>query len=502
MATLLLQSAGAALGGLIGGPFGAIAGRALGAVAGGLVDQKLFGQKPRASSPRPRGLEGLGSSEGAGLPRVYGKARLGGQIIWATRFEAVSRKVRTKGAAGGGGGGAKGRETTYYANLAIALCEGQIARVRRIWADGREIETPRLNMRVYQGTKDQNADPLIIAKEGSDNAPSYRGVAYVVIEKLDLTPYGNRIPQLSFEVLAPCGGLGSHVRAINLIPGAGEFAYEPASITSAAGQGAQRQENTHILHAPSDWHAALDDLEALCPNLKRVQLVVTWFGDDLRAGHCTVRPKVEAASKTTTGGLWQVSGIVREQASVVSTINDRPSYGGTPSDASVIRAIQDLKARGFEVILYPFIMMDIAAGNALPNPYTGTNGQSAYPWRGEITCYPARGVVGSVESTAAADTQVASFFGNVATSAFNASGTTVACTSSEWSMRRQILHYAKLAVLAGGVDGIIIGTEMVGLTRVRGAGGVYPATSHWMTLASDVRAILICNADCTEPLAA
>ncbi len=43
-------------------------------------------------------------------------------------------------------------------------------------------------------------DPLIAAVEGNGNAPAYRGTAYVVLENLDLTPFGNRIPQFSFEV--------------------------------------------------------------------------------------------------------------------------------------------------------------------------------------------------------------------------------------------------------------------------------------------------------------
>ena len=43
-----------------------------------------------------------------------------------------------------------------------------------------------------------------------------------------------------------------------------------------------------------------------------------------------------------------------------------PAFGGTPSDQSVRDLIAELKARGLKVTLYPFVMMDIAAGNALP----------------------------------------------------------------------------------------------------------------------------------------
>ena len=45
--------------------------------------------------------------------------------------------------------------------------------------------------------------------------------------------------------------------------------------------------------------------------LTRVSLVVAWFGDDLRCGTCTIRPKVEAATRTVKDTSWVVSGIAR-----------------------------------------------------------------------------------------------------------------------------------------------------------------------------------------------
>src|SRR5688500_9041382 len=55
---------------------------------------------------------------------------------------------------------------------------------------------------------------------------------------------------------------------------------------------------------------------------------------------------------------------------------------------------------------------------------------------------------------------------------------------------RMVLHYAELAEQAGGVHGFILGSELVGLTRVRSASGVYPAVARLQDLAQDVRAIL------------
>src|SRR5690606_10867773 len=119
---------------------------------------------------------------------------------------------------------------------------------------------------------------------------------------------------------------------------------------------------------------------------------------------------------------------------------------------------------------------DVPGDNDLPSPYTGEAPQPAFPWRGDITCYPAPGVDGSPDGTGAAGDQVNAFFAG-------GGGT-------GWNFRRLILHYAQLAANAGGVDAFIIGSELKALTRVRSASGVYPAVSQLVTLASDVRAIL------------
>jgi GTA TIM-barrel-like domain/Putative phage tail protein len=471
MTTLVFQAVGTAVGTMLGGPVGAAIGSAIGASVGGMVDRSLFAPTRHISGPRPRGLEGLASSEGSPVPRLYGRARLGGQIIWATRFIATTAKRRGKGG-GGVGGGTK--ETSYFANFAVALCEGEITRVRRIWADGKLIDQKNLTLRVYRGENDQLPDALIVAKEGEENAPAYRGTAYVVFERFPLSAYGNRIPQLTFEVIKPANGLSSRIRAVNLIPGAGEFVYASTPTSRSAGFGQSASENRHVLHAGSDFEASLDDLEAFAPNCTRVQLVVTWFGDDLRASHCTIAPRVDAAAKNTAPLSWSVAGLSRSSARIVTEADGAPAYGGTPSDSSIISAIQSLKARGYEVVLYPFVMMDIPTSNTLPDPYGGAS-QKAYPWRGEITASIAPNRSGTLDGTAAITAEVNAFFGSEDPSA------------SEWSYRRMILHYADLAVTAGGVDGFIIGSEFVGLTRLRSASGVYPAVANLTALAADVR---------------
>jgi hypothetical protein len=465
MATLALSLAGQVVGGALGGPIGATIGRALGALAGAAVDSMLFAEKPEAVAGADIRLQG--STEGGPVPRLYGWGRLTGNIIWATRLEEL----------GGETAGAKGTteaETGIAASFAVALCEGEVQRLGRIWADGQLLETAGLTIRFYRGTEDQTPDSLIEATQGTGQAQAYRGLCYLVFERLPLEQFGNRIPNISVELCRVVGELEPAMRAVTLIPGATEFGYDPVPRVRMVAPGTTVSENAHLSAELSDWTLSLDELTALCPNLERVSLVVAWFGDDLRCGSCTIAPRVEAAARAIDGASWSVAGLSRESAQVVSSHDGGPAYGGTPSDAAVLAAIADLKARGLEVTLYPLIMMDVPAGNALPDPYTGGVGQPAYPWRGRISCDPAPGLPGTPDQTTGAAAQVGAFVG----------------TGSGWDFRRMVLHYAQLAAAASGVDAFIIGSEMRGLSTVRGAANSFPFVDALMTLAADVRAIV------------
>ncbi|RYE11179.1 MAG: hypothetical protein EOP22_01495 [Hyphomicrobiales bacterium] len=444
MATIALSLAGQLVGGAIGGPFGATIGRALGALAGSAIDSALFAGKPERSGTD---LRLQGSSEGAPIPKLYGWSRLSGNIIWASELEEIA--LEDSGAKGGGE-----TEAGIAANFAIGLCEGEVHRLGRIWADGQLLETSGLNLRFYRGTETQDADSLIEAVQG-DAPPAYRGLCYLVFERLPLAAFGNRIPNISVELCRVVGELEPAIKAVTVIPGASEFGYDPSPRVRVVRPGVTVAENTHLSREVSDWTLSIDELTALCPNLGHVSLVVAWFGDDLRCGECTIAPRVEAASRNVTGPAWSVAGLARGDAQVVSTHDGGPAYGGTPSDAAVRAAIADLKARGLSVTLYPIVLMDIAAGNPM--------GQPAYPWRGRISCEA------GTDGTAGAASQVSDF---------------------TESYRDFILHYAQLAEDAGGVEAFIIGSELRGLTFTRGAGDSFPFVAALVDLAADVHAVV------------
>ena len=503
MATILLSTAGAAIGGSVGGTLAGLSsvaiGRAVGATLGRVIDQRLLGQGAQAvETGKVDRFRLTQAGEGAAIAQVYGRMRVGGQVIWASDFAETTTVT--------GGGGGKGAPSTpqtteysYSVSLAIALCEGEITSIGRIWADGEEISAHALNMAVYRGTRDQLPDPTIAAIEGADAVPAYCGTAYVVMENLGLGPFGNRVPQFSFEVLraeepdAPAADISvTHgVKGVALIPGTGEYALATTPVHDTDGQGGRWSANVSTPDGRSDFAAALEDATQDLPQLAAASRVVSWFGDDLRCGECRLRPKVESAEDEGENMPWQVAGLTRGTAEVIAREDDRPVYGGTPADAAVIEAIHAIQAAGKAVMFYPFILMDQLDGNTLPDPYSDAGTQPKLPWRGRITLAKAPGQAGSSDGTLSAHNEVAAFFGTVTAADFTVAGDQVTYTGpQEWSMSRFILHYAALCKAAGGVEAFCIGTEMRGLTQIRGAGNSFVAVQAFRALAAEARLLL------------
>jgi hypothetical protein len=327
MATLALSAIGAAAGNALlpaglsafgASIAGATLGSQIGALAGSQIDQALFGGSGRGRAvdgPRLSDLTVTASTEGTHVPRLYGRARLGGQIIWATALEeeAVDRNAAGRGKGTRTGAASTGVDYVYYANFAVALCEGEITALGRVWADGREIDLSDFTYRLYIGSETQDADPLIAAKQDG-NAPAYRGIAYIVFEHMPLAPFGNRIPQLSFEVSRAVDTLERDLKGVVLIPGSGEFVYAQTPVERKVGRISSVAENTHTSLGGTDWSISIDQLQSNLPNAQSVSLVVSWFGDDLRADQCSIRPLVESADKITSPDVWGVAGLTRETA--------------------------------------------------------------------------------------------------------------------------------------------------------------------------------------------
>lgn len=224
MAVLALSVVGAGISSAAG------FGMASGWLIGSLVGQLLFQKKgPNTQGPRLTDLQVQSSTEGAPIPIVYGRMRIAGNMIWSGGIKEKKTKKKT----GGKGMGGSSTHTTYSysASFAIGLCEGPIQGIRRIWADGKLIYSNASNataatlyasrkkmaaITVYTGSETQTADPIIAANVGAINCPAFRGLAYIVFNTLQLADFGNRIPNITVEVIT--GATGSFLWRVNTWP--------------------------------------------------------------------------------------------------------------------------------------------------------------------------------------------------------------------------------------------------------------------------------------------
>lgn len=191
---------GTALGGPIGG--------AIGGLLGNSIDHAVLFRPRGRSGGRLADLQVQTSSYGTQMPKLFGRMRVAGTVIWATDLK------ETKNRTGGGKGRPSVTTYDYSASFAVALSARRIGRVLRIWADGNllrgaagDFKTEVSAFRVHQGGEDQAVDPLIASAEGIGRTPAHRGIAYAVFEDLALADFGNRIPSLTFEVEADTGAV-------------------------------------------------------------------------------------------------------------------------------------------------------------------------------------------------------------------------------------------------------------------------------------------------------
>ena len=212
VAVLAAGAGGAYLGSIVGGPLGASIGWGIGSAIG----SELFGpDAPEVEGSRLGDLSVQSSAYGQPLPHIDGVARVAGNVIWSSGI-AETRHTEEQGGKGGGGEVTQ-VSYTYSASFAISVHDGPIQGVTRAWADGKLIydmspsAAPESVMaslaniplfRVYKGDESQSPDPLIQAEMGADDVPAYRGTAYLVFEDFQLADYGNRLPNITVEIVS------------------------------------------------------------------------------------------------------------------------------------------------------------------------------------------------------------------------------------------------------------------------------------------------------------
>lgn len=207
MAQLAVAITGAAIGSIT--PIGPAAGWVIGSAIGGA----LFGPKTKDSGvPKLEDLTVESATYGTPIPRIYGRGRARGIVLWQSERRATKH---TESAGGKGGGGAKITSYTYSMDILVMFAESVDA-VRKIWLNGKlyysqhpdasiedltTTDAPWDDLRIHLGGESQLPDPLYETAVGEGQAPAYRGVTTVMFENLQLEDFGNTPPNITAELL-------------------------------------------------------------------------------------------------------------------------------------------------------------------------------------------------------------------------------------------------------------------------------------------------------------
>lgn len=189
-----------------------------------------------SKQPKLSDLKIQTSAYGVPIPRLYGQAvRVAGNVIDKSDLIPVKHK---KGEMLGVGGV---KYYTYDAHVAVLIAEGEypVNGLRRIFADGKcifdrdaEDALPGVptaeggliwerylnkthskfdTVTYYPGSATQGVDPLLQSLHPGETLSGYRHCAYVVIDRVKCSDFGNRVPNLEFEMETEVTRLGDIV---------------------------------------------------------------------------------------------------------------------------------------------------------------------------------------------------------------------------------------------------------------------------------------------------
>jgi len=149
------------------------------------------------------------ASYGEVVPEILGTTRVSGNIIDYEDFTAHEHKTTTRT---GKGGGSKHTNITYTYTVAaaIALCEGPIAGIGKVWRDKEIYQYPneKIELTLFNGEAAQTPWPYMLSKH-PDKALPYSGLAYMA-GVVDLGERGS-LPQYNFEVYGKLRDTGDGV---------------------------------------------------------------------------------------------------------------------------------------------------------------------------------------------------------------------------------------------------------------------------------------------------
>ena len=142
------------------------------------------------------------SSYGVPLNLIFGTSMIAGCLMDYQDFTAIAHTTTTH-SGGKGGGGVTQTDTSYTYKVAgmIALGEGTLTGVGKVWKDSKTTDLDSLNLTFFDGSKGQTPWGYMTSKH-PDHALGYNGTAYVAGE-LDLGDQAS-LPNMNFEVFGLC----------------------------------------------------------------------------------------------------------------------------------------------------------------------------------------------------------------------------------------------------------------------------------------------------------
>lgn len=334
----VLSVVGAVVGYYLGGATGAYYGFQLGYLAGSFLFPT---QLDPVAGPRLGDGQQTSSTVGDPIPWIFGTQTVGGNIIWASPI----REVATSDTQGKGSSEQTVTTYTYYRSWAILLCEGPIAGVRRIWANGKivydrsppTITNPDYDsyygygeyltslvsqvvanadyegkVTVYLGDEDQLPDPTIESFEGVGNVPANRGYAYIVFDDVKLkSEDGNRIPATwKFEVYND-GTEGSQ----DVVEYSNDVIYDWVPLADTLSD----PRNLYNVHKYKAWgtsHLGFDQPNGIFPHGAPVR---DQLGESMQDAAEAVQDAQNLSALPNFGGAWVLGWAISLQSNDAST---------------------------------------------------------------------------------------------------------------------------------------------------------------------------------------
>ncbi len=177
----------------------------------GWLDRKFAA--PETEGPRLGDLSVQTSTYGAEIGHVHGTIALAGNLIWLENKKLKETVHKKKSGGKGGASTTPTRTFSYSATFIIAICEGPIDGIARIWCGDKLIynaasgdlstiiasNKSARGFKIYYGTDDQLPNARYEAAKGVGKASAFRGLAYVVFEDFQLADYGNTLQAAEFK---------------------------------------------------------------------------------------------------------------------------------------------------------------------------------------------------------------------------------------------------------------------------------------------------------------